>query len=176
MNEDNDYAGDVNYEFAPTRKYYQAKRGSLVGRWGATLCTTRAEAKEMGHRFYQTGELCKHGHDSKRYTNNGVCWRCATVKAAAANGAKEYHMAEIKRYQEFYGEKFNDFYEIIDGRLAEKKDGHYSLKEAAAAGHKIYVADKPCRHGHRKLRYVKTKICVECQQQHYLRRKASLQG
>jgi len=34
--------------------------------------------------------------------------------------------------------------------------------EAAAAGHKIYVAEKPCKRGHKPIRYVSNGCCAEC--------------
>jgi hypothetical protein len=37
---------------------------------------TRAEAKAASESKYYTGELCKHGHRSYRYTQSGSCAEC----------------------------------------------------------------------------------------------------
>lgn len=37
---------------------------------------TRSEAIERGDIRYNTGEACKHGHMSDRYTLNGACVEC----------------------------------------------------------------------------------------------------
>lgn len=38
--------------------------------------TKRAEAISLGLIHYFTGRPCKHGHVSKRYTQNGICAEC----------------------------------------------------------------------------------------------------
>lgn len=37
---------------------------------------TREEAREIGQKWYFTGEPCKNGHIDKRYVNSGVCYEC----------------------------------------------------------------------------------------------------
>ncbi len=37
---------------------------------------SRDEAIEKRARYYFTGEQCRNGHDSERYTMNGVCREC----------------------------------------------------------------------------------------------------
>lgn len=37
---------------------------------------TRQAAKEKGLKTYYTGQACKHGHDSYRYTQSGTCAAC----------------------------------------------------------------------------------------------------
>lgn len=44
-------------------------------------CQKRIAAKEAGERFYSNGKLCKHGHESFRYTSNGHCVECDVTKA-----------------------------------------------------------------------------------------------
>lgn len=48
----------------------------------------RKEAMLAGETTYFTGNPCKHGHVSKRFTVNGVCVECASVKQKklVANG------------------------------------------------------------------------------------------
>jgi hypothetical protein len=47
-----------------------------------TMKASRKEAIEALEKFYYTGKPCKHGHLSKRYTIEGVCFHCVTVKRA----------------------------------------------------------------------------------------------
>jgi len=37
---------------------------------------TRRQAAKDGDRHYRTGRPCREGHDSPRYTCNGVCVAC----------------------------------------------------------------------------------------------------
>ncbi len=38
---------------------------------------TRVEAIEAGTLRFYTGKKCRHGHDSERFTSNGVCVECS---------------------------------------------------------------------------------------------------
>ena len=40
------------------------------------LPTTRKEAKNLKEKYYFTGKMCPHGHTSKRFSHNGVCYDC----------------------------------------------------------------------------------------------------
>ena len=40
------------------------------------LPTTRKEANFLNEKYYLTGKLCPQGHNSKRYSHNGVCYDC----------------------------------------------------------------------------------------------------
>lgn len=44
-----------------------------------TLPSTRALAAELGSTKYFTGQPCKHGHYSPRYTQSGTCQDCLTA-------------------------------------------------------------------------------------------------
>ncbi len=37
---------------------------------------TREEAKQIGQKWYFTGEPCKNGHVEKRYVKSGICYEC----------------------------------------------------------------------------------------------------
>jgi len=40
---------------------------------------TRVEARKLGLSKYWTGQPCKHGHASQRYTSSGICCTCNTI-------------------------------------------------------------------------------------------------
>lgn len=40
------------------------------------MLSSRAEAQAAGDKFYCTGKPCRHGHLSKRYTQNAFCHAC----------------------------------------------------------------------------------------------------
>lgn len=43
---------------------------------------TRQNAIKKGASRFYTGKLCRHGHDSERFTSNGVCVECAAINSA----------------------------------------------------------------------------------------------
>ena len=47
------------------------------------LPTTRAQAKALGARHYDTGKPCSHGHLSPRFTSIGKCKACSRIVAMA---------------------------------------------------------------------------------------------
>ena len=48
------------------------------------LPATRREAVKRGCSKYKTGRLCKHGHDSPRYTTTGACVKCSVNRNLGA--------------------------------------------------------------------------------------------
>ncbi|EJD6367785.1 hypothetical protein LHV16_17615 [Providencia rettgeri] len=44
---------------------------------------TRKEAVTNGLSRFYTGKPCRHGHDSERFTSNGVCVECSAINSAA---------------------------------------------------------------------------------------------
>jgi len=54
----------------------------------------RVLAQEASAPTYDTGEPCKHGHLSPRYTKNGVCVTCAKGHQKAQY---DRHKAELNR-------------------------------------------------------------------------------
>lgn len=65
-------------EYKPTGK--KAGNSNLPERIAAI------EAKE---EFYFTGKVCKHGHVSKRYTSNSVCYECSLTVFKEKRRGKE---------------------------------------------------------------------------------------
>ncbi|MGA6364735.1 hypothetical protein [Proteus penneri] len=43
---------------------------------------TRKQAIENGLSRFYTGKLCRHGHDSERFTSNGVCVECSAINSS----------------------------------------------------------------------------------------------
>jgi len=65
-------------------------------------CTTRAQAREAGEKFYLTGKPCKSGHVSLRYTAFGTCTECNKEQhkrwvAANKERAKEIQKASVAK-------------------------------------------------------------------------------
>jgi len=59
---------------------------------------SRKEASEKGLQWYFTGNFCKVGHTSKRYTNSRICVRCAEEyrkKYYKENSDKEKKVSQI---------------------------------------------------------------------------------
>lgn len=44
---------------------------------------TRKVAITNGLSRFYTGRLCRHGHDSERFTSNGVCVECSAINSAS---------------------------------------------------------------------------------------------
>ena len=57
------------------------------------LPATRREAVKRGCNKYKTGRLCKHGHDSPRYTTTGCCVRCSVNR----NSIKTNNLNDVKQ-------------------------------------------------------------------------------
>lgn len=53
----------------------------------------RREAARRGEVRYYTGKLCQRGHDSERYTSNGMCVEC--LRERDREQARE--LAELRR-------------------------------------------------------------------------------
>lgn len=55
----------------------------------------RAAAKEMGEKYYMTGNPCPHGHTAPRYTSTGSCVECMKHRVAkkVADGYFKTHYA-----------------------------------------------------------------------------------
>lgn len=51
----------------------------------------RAAAKLAGERYYDTGQPCKNGHLSKRYTGTGICATCATLNTLRCQAKGREH-------------------------------------------------------------------------------------
>lgn len=43
---------------------------------------TRKQSIENGLSRFYTGKLCRHGHDSERFTSNGVCVECSAINSS----------------------------------------------------------------------------------------------
>jgi hypothetical protein len=54
------------------------------------LKKTRSEAMAALDMYYFTGKECKHGHISKRYTTNGICYECN--KQSTKNKQRDFAM------------------------------------------------------------------------------------
>lgn len=50
-----------------------------------SLTDLKLEARARGDRFYNTGTLCRRGHNANRYASNGMCTECLTPGTRAKN-------------------------------------------------------------------------------------------
>jgi len=84
---------------------------------------TKQEAIAQGLRHYFTGEPCKHGHTSERYTVNGACAQC-TKESSKKRMARIY--SDPEEYEAFNAhkrDKRREFYYRHRERLnAERRD------------------------------------------------------
>lgn len=101
-----------------------------------SLPKTRTDALKTGSSYFYTGNPCKHGHDSPRYSGGGACVTCQRIRAAAQQGRE------------------------ID-KPGPKVLANIARTKAAKAGEIYYVPSRPCKHGH-KFRWVSSNNCVEC--------------
>ena len=60
--------------------------------------SSRAEARELGSRFYCTGKPCVAGHIAARWTNNGHCTACCAARNAA-NSGQERERSRVRRQE-----------------------------------------------------------------------------
>lgn len=61
----------------------------------------RKEAIKFGHKKYDTGRPCRHGHMSERYADSGACISClrnsASIKHASSADAREVIASQTKQ-------------------------------------------------------------------------------
>lgn len=64
------------------------------------LPRTRAEAKEVGSKYYFTGAPCRHGHIAERSTNDAKCQECNRERARqfARNFPEKKREQNLRRY------------------------------------------------------------------------------
>lgn len=66
---------------------------------------TQDEAIAAGHLTYNTGRPCRRGHNSDRYTSNGMCVACVKMKDDARRTARNLNR------RKFINAKVNNFHE-----------------------------------------------------------------
>jgi len=85
-----------------------------------TLPTTRAEAKALAVKTYDTGEPCPKGHLAPRYVNSGKCVQCNSERCAKRRTG-----------------------ELAEQVKAEKRAWHQANKEAISAARKMTYRQAP---------------------------------
>lgn len=94
------------------------------------------EARNLGLRFFFTGEECAHGHLAPKYAKGNRCCACAILSSASRSGRE-------------YG----------GSRGAARANLTRAIASMGMA--RTYTPSKPCKHGHKE-RFVSTNNCVEC--------------
>jgi hypothetical protein len=94
---------------------------------------SRQEAKDAGYKRYYTGLCCMRGHDSERFVSTGKCTQCRNEYKSKWRAAKR-----------------------------DKSGAHINRDVALAAGLDTYIATRPCKEGHERIRRTKTAECVGC--------------
>ena len=90
---------------------------------------SRVDAKEKWLNRFYTGVLCKHGHDSERYTNNGKCVECINIST------KKHTI----KNQTYINTRKHAWYERNKPRiLLERKQYRKDNREILNANAKIY--------------------------------------
>jgi hypothetical protein len=103
-------------------------------------------AREVGSKFYFTGERCSKNHMSLRYASSGNCEQCILEKRGI--------VTENRR-----------------GRSSVRSSENQKLAEIAhSKGFSTYRPANPCSKGHYN-RYITTNNCVECNDEAAKKRK-----
>lgn len=79
------------------RKQDKERRFSSRNFTADGLPKTKAAAKEMGHKTYDTGKPCRHGHKSPRMASNGICCACR-----AEESARRSQKSQVKKKEPSY--------------------------------------------------------------------------
>ena len=92
------------------------------------------EARKLGSNKYYTGKLCKHGHDSYRYTADRVCAVCVKlkVKKAATFGkgnARRWANKTQEQLVAIYKKRKDYYMDTREHRLLERKKSYLKLSQ-----------------------------------------------
>lgn len=89
-----------------------------------------------------SGEKCKRGHQSPRYTANNGCVECASI-------ASKRQYASIKEDPEQYA-------------IHKERCKTHPVQQGRCGSKLKPYSGKPCRRMHHAPRYVSNNACVEC--------------
>lgn len=136
--------------------------------------TPRQQALINGHKFYYSGQPCKHGHTGPRYTNGGACLECLGRSLEDSQEASPRQQALINGHKFYYsdqpckhdhtGPRYTKSGACLEclGQSADAAHQDTARQQAVANGDTYYTTGKPCKHGHTGPRYTSTSNCVEC--------------
>jgi hypothetical protein len=101
---------------------------------------SRAEARELGLKFYFTGKPCKHGHVSERYVSTHFCKKCMDKRYEDNSElVKERVRLNYQANQDKYLAKKREYFHKNKEVLAEKNRERYqNNKERVAERSKEY--------------------------------------
>ena len=105
---------------------------------------SRAEAKGLGVKRFYTGVVCRHGHDSERYTKGGNCVECSELTDL------------LRRHDN--PEAIRKSLEVEQNRQTNAE----ARRVAKRTGQEYYSTGIPCKRGHICDRNTKTGCCIEC--------------
>lgn len=111
----------------------------------------RIDAIELGLERYYTGKLCRHGHDSERYTANGRCIACQSAYAKTDEERRkrlEYRSANKKKaasnYADWYAQEENKLKKLSYMRDYNKTTANPRTRRRYETDHVFAVATR-CR-------------------------------
>lgn len=122
----------------------------------------RDEARRLGEVYFNTGEPCKNGHLSDRYTNDGKCVICTIDVNRKKRGVKSYDDAV-----EYLGKELDKVISAARSELASDRKvwsrlSAQSRRVALERRDKTYFSHRPCPNGHVGNRYTSSGSCVKC--------------
>lgn len=115
------------------------------------LPNSRHNARVAGSPRYFTGEPCKHGHITFRWTSGTGCSECARLHDAERTKTTDY---KIRRAEYATARK--------ERRLAASPPVQSAIDKARRTGTQKYSTGEPCKRGHMSLRYANSGACIEC--------------
>lgn len=95
----------------------------------------RKEAIQRRLIRYRTGKLCKHGHDSERWTLNSSCIACQSIRL------KKLEPVKVAKYKRNYylnnREKVNEYQRVYQAKWRMR-----NLERSKATQHRYYLRKK----------------------------------
>lgn len=92
--------------------------------------TSREEAQAHGAKRYYSGEECKLGHISTRYTKSGRCTECQKLAGRKfRENNPDYAREKSKKYKEDNAERLKEYSRSYHKKIAERGDSfHLQVK------------------------------------------------
>lgn len=127
--------------------------------------TNREQATSLGLKRFFTGNPCKNGHISERFTKDGKCVECNRL-ACRARHHRRVHSDQSRLERSLsYAEtlkKARIRREVQALKRISRNSENALFTAGKRAGQSRYKTNRACPKGHRGERYIPSRTCCEC--------------